>query len=69
MAEPADPNERLALHLGVAPAVLAAKFKELGLRVVDVNDTTNAEQEARHVDWMRKLRDGSLSERKIIGQP
>jgi hypothetical protein len=61
------PNERLAQAIGVAPAVLAQKFKELGLRVVDVNDTTNAEQEALHVEWMRKLRNGTLSERKIIG--
>lgn len=62
-----DPNERLALHLGVAPAVLAAKFKELGLRIVD--DAGNEAQEARHVEWMRKLQDGTLSQRKIIGQP
>jgi hypothetical protein len=62
-----NPNARLAHRLGVAPDVLAAKLRELGLRVVDSNDTTNAEQESRHVEWMRKFQNGTLSERKIIG--
>lgn len=63
----ADPNARLAQAIGVAPDMLSAKFKELDLRVVDVNDTTNSEQEALHVEWMRKLRNDTLSERKIVG--
>jgi hypothetical protein len=69
MTDSTDPNERLAQRLGIPPAVLAARFKELGLRVVDVNEVTNTEQETRHVEWMRRLRNGTLSERKIVGQP
>ena len=65
-SDPTDPTERLAFHLGVTPALLAAKFKDLGLRVV--NDTSIEAQEAAGKDWMRKLRNGTLSERKIVGQ-
>ena len=58
-SDPTDPTERLAFHLGVTPALLAAKFKDLGLRVV--NDTSI---EARYDDPATKTA-GKDFERRI----
>lgn len=47
--------------LDIKPATLADRLRRLGLRVV------NEGQDEAHAEWMRKFRDGTLSERKIIG--
>ena len=59
-SDPTDPTERLAFHLGVTPALLAAKFKDLGLRVV--NDTSI---EARPYDDPATKSAGKDFERRI----
>lgn len=59
---PDDPYALLANKLGVDADVLQAKLRELGLSL------HNNAQEAAHAEWMRKFRDGTLSERKIIGR-
>jgi hypothetical protein len=59
-----DPVTKLARRLGLDPTLLAAQAQSVGVVVVDVADPTA--QTARYLAWERKLRDGTLSERKII---
>jgi hypothetical protein len=60
---PDDPYALLGAKIDVAPDVLRAKFRELGLSL------HNDAQEIAHLEWTRKFRDGTLSERKIVGSP
>jgi len=65
--EPTDPIHLLALHIGVAPDVLAAQLKALNLTLASATATPADHLErARSLEWERKLRDGTLSERNVI---